>query len=356
MVEIKDRDQDGKQIYRSRQGITSERKAEDIEFELKKEVESLANQKPILSWDKWFLIFMTAMKLRFKPSTLYAYDKCLKKYVCPVWSEKGLDTILKSDVHKLIYEQFPEATTQHTRKSLLKLVRRVFEHAVCEGVINHNPCSGLVVKATPLEQKVLNRNEVETLLQEAKNAKHIFYDVWVFALKSGMRSGEMICLLWSDIDLHSGVIHVSKSWNSKNGLKSTKSGRSRVIPISDDFLQFLKELRLKSDPDNEYVLPRLTEWYRGDQAKVLRAFCKAVGITTVRFHDLRATFITNLLAQGVSLARVMAIVGHNQIDTTNHYLRKAGVELKGATNELGYAIPKTDAGELVSLDSYRAAP
>jgi len=355
VVEVKGRDREGKQIYRSRQGITSERKAEDIEFELKKEIESIANQKPILSWNKWFLIFMEAMKLRFKPSTLYTYDKCLKKYVSPIWDEKELGTILKSDVHRLIYEQLPEDSTQHTRKAILKLVRRVFEHAVCEGIINHNPCSGLSVKATPIEQKVLNRNEVETLLKEARTAKHPFYDVWVFALKSGMRSGEMICLLWSDIDFHGKVIHVSKSWNSKNGLKTTKSGRSRVIPISDDFLQFLKELKLKADPNSEHVLPRLTEWYRGDQAKVLRGFCESVGITKVRFHDLRATFITNLLAQGVSLARVMAIVGHNQIDTTNHYLRKAGVELKGATNELGYAIPQNNAGELVSLNSYREA-
>ena len=352
-VEVKARDLAGNQIYRSRQGITSERKAEDVEFELKKEVEALANQKPVLSWDKWLNIFLEAMKLRFKPSTLYSYDKCLKKHVSPIWKDRDLSSILKTDVYKLIFEQLPEGTTLYTRKSTLKLIRRTFEHAVHEGILSMNPCAGLSVKVSPIEQKVLNGNEVELLLKEGRISNHPFYPVWVFALASGMRSGEMFCLLWTDIDFESRLIHVTKSWSSKNGLKTTKSGKSRVIPISDDLFQFLKELKLKSDVDSVHVLPRLTDWARGDQAKVLRAFCKTIGVTAIRFHDLRATFITNLLSQGVSLARVMAIVGHNQIDTTNIYLRKAGVDLRGVTNQLGYSIPQQTDGQVLRLADYR---
>lgn len=53
-------------------------------------------------------------------------------------------------------------------------------------------------------------------------------------------------------------------------------------------------------PYNEHlsedlVLPRLQQWKDGEQAKVLRGFCSQIGITLVGFHDLRATFITNLL-------------------------------------------------------------
>jgi len=295
------------------------------------------------------------MKLRFKPSTLYSYDKCLKKYVSPVWKDRDLNSITKSDVYKLIYEHLPEGVTLHTRKSTLKLVRRTFEHAVHEGILSMNPCAGLFVKVSPIEQKVLNGVEVGLLLKEGKLSKHPFYPVWVFGLETGMRSGEMYCLLWTDIDFESRLIHVSKSWSSKNGIKTTKSGKSRVVPISDELFQFLTELKLKSDPDSAHVLPRLIEWARGDQARVLRAFCNSIGVTTIRFHDLRATFITNLLAQGVALARVMAIVGHNQIDTTNVYLRKAGVDLKGVTNELGYSIPHSEEGQVLKLVNYRGA-
>jgi integrase len=97
------------------------------------------------------------------------------------------------------------------------------------------------------------------------------------------------------------------------------------------------------------VLPRLVEWNNGDQAEVLREFCEAIGITSVKFHDLRATFITNLLARGESLARVMAIVGHTQLKTTNVYLRKAGVDIQGGTDKLGYSLPSETMGELLNL-------
>jgi len=75
------------------------------------------------------------------------------------------------------------------------------------------------------------------------------------------------------------------------------------------------------------------------QADVLRDFCRVIGITPIRFHDLRATFITNLLAQGVQLAKVMMIVGHRKLGTTDKYLRKAGVPVQGATEALGYKTP-----------------
>jgi len=50
--------------------------------------------------------------------------------------------------------------------------------------------------------------------------------------------------------------------------------------------------------------------------------------------------ITNMLAQGVPLVKVMAIVGHKKMETTDVYLRLAGVDIKGATEALGYSTPK----------------
>ncbi|MCM0604690.1 MAG: tyrosine-type recombinase/integrase [Xanthomonadaceae bacterium] len=126
-----------------------------------------------------------------------------------------------------------------------------------------------------------------------------------------------------------------------------------MVPISDDLLLFLKELKLKNSKE-EFVLPHLTEWTRGDAAEVIKSFCKSIGITPIKFHDLRATFITNLLSLGESLARVMAIVGHADIDTTNVYLRLAGVELNGGTDKIGYEIPKNTSAAIYQLPSFGA--
>jgi integrase len=154
-----------------------------------------------------------------------------------------------------------------------------------------------------------------------------------------MRSGELMALSWSDVDLEARTLSVSKQWTSKAGFAPTKTLRSRVVPIAEDLVQFLRELKIKRGCE-EFVLPHLREWDHGTQALVTREFCESIGVTPVKFHDLRATFITNLLSRGVPLAQVMAVVGHNQLKTTNSYLRKAGVEVKGVTENLGYKLPK----------------
>lgn len=338
-VKVKMRDRNGRQIFRSDQGHTSIRKAEEVEYEMKKALEAFINQKEALTWEIWFERALSALKNRYEPSTIYTYDKTIKRYVFPVWAKRDISKITQDDVRALIFEKLPEKATQHTRKNTLKLVRKIFQMAIDAQEISMNPCAGLSVKAPVNDQEVLNKVEVERLLAEAKITNHHFYPVWVTALKTGMRSGELNALLWSDVDFEGRMIHVNKSWSSKNGVKPTKNQRNRVVPMSDDLLAYLKELKMKSDVNCPYALPRLIEWQRGGQAKVLKEFCRVIGITVVRFHDLRATFITNLLAQGVALSRVMAIVGHSQMETTDLYNRRAGIDLKGATNQLGYDIP-----------------
>ena len=118
--------------------------------------------------------------------------------------------------------------------------------------------------------------------------------------------------------------------------------------MGDELLGFLKKLKLERGQE-EFVLPRLMEWERGDAAKVLKAFCRVIQITEIKFHDLRATFITNLLCQGESLVRVMAIVGHADMETTNVYVRKAGIELKGGTDKLGYKVPLESEGKVLQM-------
>ncbi|MCM0606570.1 MAG: site-specific integrase [Xanthomonadaceae bacterium] len=159
----------------------------------------------------------------------------------------------------------------------------------------------------------------------------------------------MFALKWSDVDLEGRKISVSKQWTSKNGIGPTKTHRSRVVPISDDLAGFLRELKLRHGAERESVLPILPEWEGGAQAQVTREFCKMIGITEIKFHDLRATFITSLLSRGESLARVMSMVGHGQLKTTNGYLRKAGVDVQGGTDKLGYKLPELTDARILSL-------
>jgi integrase len=347
-VYINGSDSRGRRIQMKRRGIETLRKAEHAEFELKRGLAKIKDEKVSWRWGEWFNECLRRMKLTYQPSTQYNYDKQLNKWVTPHWKDIDLNKITKSDVYDLIFTKVTDKVSMQTRKVILKMIKRIFQMAVEDGSLLHNPTNGLTMKVSEVEQKVLTSKEVEILLRDAKISNHPFYPVWVMALMTGMRSGELFALKWTDLDFEAKTISVNKQWTSKTGICSTKTRKSRIVPIADGLLIFLKEWKLQSI-NGEYVLPHLIEWQYGDQADVLRKFCTTIGITPVKFHDLRATFITNLLARGESLARVMAIVGHTQIKTTNVYLRKAGVDVQGATSKLGYSLPSDEEGQVLSL-------
>ena len=347
-------DRSGKRIQARRKGIESLRKAEEAEFELKRDLAKLKELGVDLRWSEWEAECLRLMKVMYQPSTLYSYEKTLKKWIPENWKVKDLKSFTKMDLHEFIFEAMPVETTVHTRKFVLKIIKRIFQLAVDHGKLDRNPCNGIQVKVPETEKKVLTNSEVEKLLKEAKAVNHRFYSIWVMALFTGMRSGELYALKWSDIDFETKMISVSKSWSSKNGITSTKNQKNRVVPISEELLQFLKELKLERGSE-ESVLQHLEEWTRGSAAKVLKAFCKAIGVTDIKFHDLRATFITNLLARGEPLVRVMATVGHADMETTNVYLRKAGIELQGTTERIGYKIPKEKQAKVLEFAKTKEA-
>lgn len=126
------------------------------------------------------------------------------------------------------------------------------------------------------------------------------------------------------------------SWTKQGGFVDlTKSGNDRFVEISNNLLPILEELKAK-ELDNQFVLPRIKEWTSGSQAAVLRKFLGDLGLPSVRFHDLRATWATILLSKGVPYPIVMEMGGWAETSTMDRYLRKAGVNIKGATNVLDF--------------------
>ena len=348
-VYINGLDAQGVRVQKKRKGIESLRRAESVEFELKREMAQLKERKASYRWNEWFEECLRRMKFDKRPSTIQNYERMLNKWITPLWRERFIHEISKSDVYKLIFEEVNSSLTAYTKRTILRLTSRIFQLAVEEGILDRNPCVGITVKVAEVDQKVLTNVEVEIFLREAKLAVHKFYPIWVLALLTGMRSGELFALRFTDIDLDAKTISVTRQWTSKNGFCSTKTRKSRIVPISDDLLAFLKERKIEVGSESEFVLPRLRDWDQGEQARITRAFCAFIGVTPVKFHDLRATFITNLLARGEPLARVMSIVGHSELKTTNGYLRKSGVDVQGATECLGYKVPKSDPAKILSF-------
>ncbi len=336
-VRLAAKDAQKKRVQIKRRFLTR-KKAQEQEFKLKCE---LLDVKQAYAFKKWSEKCLERIRVQLLNSTYQRHKGILRKWIFPCIGNLLLKDITTSNIHDLVFSI--DILSSHSRKNVLKTTRKIFQMAVDDGILHRNPTVGIKVKVAEAKQKVLNKEEIQILLKSANNYNHRYYPIWVLALLTGMRSGELFALKWTDIDFSGDLIHVNKAWSRFNGLTTTKTAKNRVVPISKECSLFLKDLKMKF-PEEKFVLPRLRDWESGDQARVLREFCYALNITPVRFHDLRATFITQMLINGAPLAKVMSIVGHASLRTTQGYLRLCGEDVKGATESLNLKVPCTKGG------------
>jgi integrase len=198
-------------------------------------------------------------------------------------------------------------------------------------------------------KSVLNEEQILILLRRSQELEWEWYQHYAVALYTGMRNGEIYALTWDKVNFEQRQILVNCSWSSKDGYKSTKSGDDRIIEIPKPLIPVLAELKLQSVGD-DFVLPRLSKWDKGEQARFLRMFLKSIGLPEIRFHDLRASWATLLLGKGVAPSKVMSMGGWKDMDTMMIYMRKAGIDIKGSTNVLdGLQIHGVEAGKLLAF-------
>lgn len=232
----------------------------------------------------------------------------------------------------MLNKNFSENAESH-KKFFVKCVRSVFEFALNQGHVSRNPTPLLKFKVNDKIRSVLDENQIVILLKRAQEVDWEWYPHYAVAVYTGMRNGEIYALSWDKVDLEKRLIRVDLSWSDKGGFKSTKSGDDRILEIPMPLMPVLQELKLQS-AGNEFILPRILCWDKGDQARYLRLFLQSIGLPQMRFHDLRASWATLLLGKGVPPSKVMAQGGWKDMDTMMIYMRKAGIDIKGSTSVL----------------------
>jgi integrase len=144
------------------------------------------------------------------------------------------------------------------------------------------------------------------------------------AAYTGLRRGELIALRWRDIDFAAHKLTVRRAVSAGVEATSTKSRRAREVPLPDQAAGALDRLSKRSEfgGPGEYVFAnRLGR--RLDATALRRRFERArdaAGLPPLRFHDLRHTYGSLLVAGGVDLQSVKAAMGHSRITTTERYL------------------------------------
>src|SRR5690606_15362361 len=114
-------DSAGRRVQWRRKGIETKRKAEQVEFELKRKLAQLKEEAVPLRWGEWFSECMRRMKITNRPSTIINYETRCKKWIHPRWQHLELKQITKQEVYDTIFNHLGNDMTENSRKSMLKM-------------------------------------------------------------------------------------------------------------------------------------------------------------------------------------------------------------------------------------------
>ena len=293
------------------------------------------------------------IKTQVGASTYDRYKLDVDQHLTPRLGRLQLGHLTHVHVAQLFRDMAEAGSTPDAQRKAGTVLRQVLKHAVSLGLIHGNPALKVPLpRVTREEIHPLAPAEVARLLAAAAGDR--LFALFVLALDSGMRQGELFALEWSDVDLDRGEVSVSKSLSEVRGelkVKETKTRKGRRrIPLAPSTVAELRRHRgrmLAEGHGSALVFPaaagthlRKSNVQRRHHAPALRR----AGLAGVRFHDLRHTCATLLLLNNVNVKVVSERLGHASIEITlntySHVLptmqEQAAAVMEGV---LGRALP-----------------
>lgn len=265
-----------------------------------------------------------------RPRSLVNYQIAVKNHIVPELGSTRLTALTTDDVQIFLNRKL-DVLSPKSVSNLRGTLRAALNHAVETGQMARNPVLRTKPPAPkPRKLRVLDQDEAHRLLEAAKGDRN--YALYAVALAMGLRLGEALGLRWEDIDAEK--LHVRHSLQRINGSlvlsepKTEKSVRSIKMPAM--IVSALAEHR-KVQHQSGIVSPYVFTTWRGtpiDPRNALRQFkelLEKAGLPdTIRFHDLRHSCATLLLARGLNVKVIAELLGHSNpvmlLTTYSHVL------------------------------------
>ena len=278
---------------------------------------------------------------RCKPSTQRADRWILRARLLPAFGSLPLDRITRAHVTRWFDEY--SRTAPGGANHAMDLLRRLMNHAVACGHLHTNPTRGVKPNARRKLTRFLSHEEVRRLHQALDHSASTQpsltpqADIIRLLLLTGCRKSEIVTLRWQDVD------------GDALNLADAKTGPRRV------FLNAPARAILERQPrsGSAYVFPSPSKPGRplSGELKLWRSVRREADIEDVRLHDLRHTFASHAVLQGIPLPVVSRLLGHKRPSMTMRYAHVGDRETEAAAERIGSAIARALAGAANSTTS-----
>lgn len=317
--------------------------------------------KPDMLFGDWMEFwYENYSKPAIRPLTQANYENRIYDHIIPEIGKIPLNKLTQNDLQQFYarlkrngrrqnVEKYGAGLSDRMVRACHTTCRTALEKAVAEELIRVNPAIGCKLPPKKAhEMQVLTKDELQRFLAQAKEDG--YYELFLLELGTGMRRGELLGLQWDDLNFHTAELHIVRQACPVNGKieisvpKTKSSVRTVVLPPS--LMEVLK--KYKETVDSRWMFPSPVNpdlpRYPGSIGEILSTLLKRSGCKHVRFHDLRHTFATMALENGMDVKTLSAMIGHVSAATTlDIYSHMTDTMQVQAAVNIDRKIGKTDA-------------
>ena len=275
--------------------------------------------------------------IRQKQRSTSAAESYLRNWVIPTLGQNLLKDITKSEISFFLRSLEIAGLKAGSINRILNIVKSCFTKAIEWEFLNStvSPAKGVSqVRDTAKKDRFLNQEEAQRLIalvQQSRNG--MLFPIVGFLLTTGARRSEVLNARWQDIDVE----------NHRWGVPLSKSGKPRTIPLSDASIGFLFEAKKAAlsrhgrgpKPQSDFIF---VNWRTGRAfSNIFNSWDLArekAGLKDVRMHDLRHSFASSLVNNGMNIYDVKELLGHSSIQTTQRYAHLSQERLQMAAEKV----------------------
>ncbi len=281
--------------------------------------------------DKWL---EDSVRPSVRATTYYRYTREVRLHIEPTLGKVKLAKLCPGDIQALLNTKLKDGLSPASVRHMHAVIRRSLEQAYQWQLVPRNVAK--LVRAPRVqryEAKTLSPEEAAAFLEAVKGDR--LAALYTVAMALGLRRGEALALKWEDIDMESGTLRVRHTLKNLPGggwsLTEPKSRQSRrTLGLPQFAIQSLREHRRRQleekmlagshwqDHGHGFVFTSIIGTpLDGDNVyKLFRRLLKENELPDIRFHDLRHSCASLLLAKGISPRVIMETLGHSQISLT----------------------------------------
>jgi integrase len=259
-----------------------------------------------------------------RDTTAEWYEAAIRNHLLPFFAGRKLREITVEQIERLRHSLVERGKGRRTINMCLTLLGSMFRYALRHRWVNYNPASLVTklkeeqgAKQDMLDNNVLTPAEINALL---KSCDDRYRPLLMTAVLTGLRQGELFGLEWGDVDWNAKQIHVRRSYTGGHFYEPKTKYSRRKVDFPDALVLELKKWKLRCPKgEHDLVFPTNEGTPEHPSNMLRRGFFPALrraGLRKIRFHDLRHTYASLLIANKEEPKRIQSLLGHSSIKIT----------------------------------------